>query len=441
MNIGLYTLRAVAFAITDPTLVFVLILLAFMFYRQNKKTAVMQKMILGERMNSPLELTVSQIVIGIFAGAVGSLLLSYLGIMFREDSAIDLIFLLSILLMFIRPRFICFSYSGGILGFTSVLLAALSKVLGGRDISFMGTTLQFSDLNVLKIDVVALLSLIAVLHFVEGLLVFFDGKRGAVPVFTNRGEDIIGGFVLQRYWPIPIALFVIAVSSQLMVGQQVPMPDWWPLVKTSIPETLLKTGVVLLTSFYGVLGFNSVTFTKTKEQKMHFSGGLIMIYAVVLFGVAQLGRYGITAQFFAVLFAPLAHEGMLFFQRYLEMKGTPKYMSGDHGIVVLEVAPNSPAFKMGIRSGDLLLEVNHKDITQEEDILKAINESRHTIGLKIRQAKGMLKEVVYQEWLQGQKLGIVFVPRGIPKDSLVVKYNGSKFKDVFDRAKDSDDEE
>ncbi len=54
MNVTIYTLKSVAYAITEPSLFIVLIILGILFYRQNRKTAIMQKMIIGESINSPL---------------------------------------------------------------------------------------------------------------------------------------------------------------------------------------------------------------------------------------------------------------------------------------------------------------------------------------------------------------------------------------------------
>jgi hypothetical protein len=90
----------------------------------------MQKMIIGERLSSPLELTISQIVLGIFAGAIGSIILAYCGVIFEGNSGIELIFLISVFLMFWSPRFICFAYSGAALGLISFILNDLRKVYG-----------------------------------------------------------------------------------------------------------------------------------------------------------------------------------------------------------------------------------------------------------------------------------------------------------------------
>src|SRR3712207_3700833 len=161
-------------------------------------------MIIGEKLNSTLELTVSQIVLGIIGGAVGSIMLSYLGVSFDENTSIELIFFLSILLMFIKPKYICFSYSGAVLGFISILLEMMHKMYG----------VTIPQLRFLSIDVVALMTLVAVMHFVEGILVMIDGSRGSIPIFTKKNGEIIGGFALKRYWVMPVAIALIVNSNR-----------------------------------------------------------------------------------------------------------------------------------------------------------------------------------------------------------------------------------
>jgi hypothetical protein len=61
MSILLNTLRAVAYALVKPPYVFIIVGFIIMFYRQNKKIVLMQKMIIGDKLNTPFELTISQI--------------------------------------------------------------------------------------------------------------------------------------------------------------------------------------------------------------------------------------------------------------------------------------------------------------------------------------------------------------------------------------------
>jgi hypothetical protein len=122
MDIAVYTIRAISEAIVTPPYVFMLILLALTFFMQNKKTVLMQKMVIGEKTNSAFELTISQVVLGIFAGTAASLMLSYLGVVFNNDIILLLLFTISIMLLFLGERFVCFSYSADIILFHFFIL-------------------------------------------------------------------------------------------------------------------------------------------------------------------------------------------------------------------------------------------------------------------------------------------------------------------------------
>jgi serine protease Do len=59
---------------------------------------------------------------------------------------------------------------------------------------------------------------------------------------------------------------------------------------------------------------------------------------------------------------------------------------GDQGVVVVKVDPGSKAFEAGIRTGDLVLQINQKEIATIEDYKKAIAKlsSKERILLLIR---------------------------------------------------------
>ena len=396
-------------------------------------------MIIGDKFDSALELTISQIVIGIVAGTVCSIILTYLGAIFDENSAVFLIFLISMLLMFWNPRFICFSYSGAILGFLSAVLYQISQSFSGRIVSLWGYNINLSNVDFLKIDIVSLMTMIAVLHVIEGILVIIDGKTGAIPVFTNKDNKIVGGFALQRYWAMPIALLIITHDPVLVSSgtQQVGTPNWWPIIHTSVPMQILKTAVMTLFPFYGVIGYNSVTFTRTRKQKTFSSGIFLCLYGIVLFIFAQFANMNFVIKLLVIIFAPAAHEGLIVFQKHLETKGKPRYVSDEEGIMVLEVAPNSPAKEIGIKSGDTILAVNNKNIESEEDIFSSIINEPNFIWMKIKRENGNIEEVSYNRLNSGKKLGIVFVPRFIPDDSMVMKLDGTKFRDILQMVKDN----
>jgi hypothetical protein len=424
MVILVYTLKSIAFAITEPYMAILLFMLALILYRKNVKTTLMQKMIVGESVDNAFELTISQVVIGIFAGTAASLIMSYLGVVFDQNSAVELLFLTSVLFMFYNPRFVCFAYSGAALGLISILL------------SYAAYLTNNPAWDVLKINIPALMTMVAVLHLVEGVVVLIDGKRGSMPVFTNREDKIVGGFAFQRYWAFPIAIFFIIQDKSLVTSAwQVSMPAWWPIIKTFVPLDILKNAMLMLVPFYGVMGYNSVTFSKSKSKKVQESGLFIIGYSVILFGFAQLAALNIFFKVFVLFFSIVAHEGMLWIQREIDMNGKPMYISSGEGIMVLEVAPKSPAYEMGIKSGDTLLQINDKNIENEAVIVEAIRESSNFIWFDVKRGNGKLEQLSYSKMTFEKRLGLVLVPKNMPKESMVVKLDGTSFKDVLDKLK------
>jgi len=419
MELILYTLRSVAYAIVDPSHVLILVILGIMFYMKNRRISIMQKMTVGESLNSPLELTLSQIVLGIIAGAIGSVILTSLGIVFNENSGIELIFMISLLLLFIKKRFICFSYSGAMLGFISLILGIITSATGAK--------------SYLSIDIVLLMTFIGVLHIVEAFLVMIDGNRGAVPVFSTKDGKIIGGFSLNRYWAMPVAI-LIAFTSQMSgaTSSAVATPNWWPMINRPETLSLLAAAVITCVPLYGIIGYNAVTFTKLKRRKSLHSGMLILIYGITLSLVAQLGSFGIIGKLIVIVYAPLAHEFMLKIQRKSEDNGKFIYVSDDEGVAVLEVAPSSPSFAAGIRSGDKILEINNKKVLSEVDIFHTVKDSNHNITIKIKKFSGEIIDYVIKS--KDKRVGILLVPKIIKKEDALDVENDD-FKKILEELK------
>lgn len=419
MELILYTLRTVAYAIVDPMHIFMLIVLGIMFYIKNKRVSLMQKMTIGEIINSPLELTLSQISLGIIAGAIVSILLSSFGVIFTENSGIEVMFMISVLLLFIKKRYMGFAYSGAILGAISIfsnILAELTK------------TESYINVNIL-----VLMTFVGVIHIVEGFLIMFDGGRGAIPVFTNKDNKIIGGFAYNRYWALPVALFIAITSNISSVStSDVATPDWWPIINRSGALLLLSSAIIASIPLYGVIGYNSVSFTKEKNKKPIYSGVGILIYGVLLTLIAQLSNFGIVGQIIGVIFAPLGYELMLKIQNKFEESGKYLYVTDDNGVAVLEVAPNSPAFESGVRRGDKILEVNKNKVISEVEIFKEVRESFSEIPFKIKKISGEIVDLNIKP--KNKRIGMLLVPKMVKVDS-TLSVDNDDFKKILEEMK------
>ena len=419
MELILYTLRTVSYAIVEPMHLFMLVVLGIMFYLKNKKISIMQRVTIGETINSPLELTLSQIALGIIAGAIISLMLSSLGIIFNENSGIEIMFMISVLLLFVKKRFICFSYSGAVLGAIGILFSLLA--------SYTNTD------TYININILVLMTFVGVMHIAEGFLVLFDGSRGAIPVFSNKNNKIVGGFAYNRYWALPVAIFIAISGNLSTVGTSaIATPDWWPVINKSETLMILSSAIIASIPLYGVLAYSSVSFTKDKVKKPIYSGIGIIIYGVLLTVIAQLARFGIVGQIVVVVFAPLGHELMIKIQNKIENNGEYLYVTDDNGVCVLEVAPNSPAYESGVRRGDKILEVNKSKVISEVEIFQAVRESFSEISFRIKKISGEIVDLSIIP--KNKRIGMLLVPRMVNVED-AISVDNENFKEVLEEMK------
>lgn len=424
-----YTLEQVSYAIVEPSYAFILIMLSILFYFKNKKANMMEKMIMGQSSISAFELTISQIVMGIFGGILASIIFTYLGIVFDTSSNIYVLFILSIGLVFLNPKWVCLSYSGSILGLFSILMYILSKMFNN------------SQLNFLNMDIAALLALIGVMHLVEGFLVMIDGKRGALPVFGNRENKIVGGFAFRRYWILPMTiLLMMEATSGNIGGEVVNTPAWWPIISHKKNIELFATMIIGALPLFAAVGYNAVTFTKAKEKKPLFSGMLISGFGLLVIGLSFLASLGIVMEIILLVAVPAAHEGMLYLEKYVEQKNQCKYVSNAEGVCVLNVAPNSVAKEMGIESGDLIIEVNNESLTRDDIIFNVLQNVPRVLSMKIKKIGGKIIEVSKNIPSGTMNLGMVIVPREVPRNFKVIKGNKENFSEMLDKIRNKDDE-
>ncbi|WP_133015934.1 PDZ domain-containing protein [Clostridium cuniculi] len=403
MDLIIHSLTSVAETIIEPMHLVMLLVFGIIFYFKNVRIVSIQKMTLGEGLNTPLELTLSQIVLGILAGAIGSVILSVLGVTFNENSGIEFIFMISILSLFYKKKYISYAYSAAILGAIGIALKFISNITEMK--LFLNT------------DILSLMTFVGVIYILEGFLIIFDGSRGAIPVFTKKEDKIVGGFSFNRYWPIPVAILMIFTNS--IAGEDSiysNVASWWPIINNKEVLSLLATAMIASIPLYGIMGYSNVTFTQEKKTKSLRCGSTILIYGVTVALVAQLASINILGQIIAIIYAPLAFELIMRYEYRVEKKGKCLYVSDDEGIMVLEVTPNSPAYEVGIKRGDKIIEINGQNIKSEGDIFKAARDSILKVPMKVKNNSGQVLEYIVQP--RNKRLGLLLVPKMVKREDM-----------------------
>ncbi|MCX7884436.1 MAG: PDZ domain-containing protein [Caloramator sp.] len=415
-----YANGVVGFLLDPVTWIFLFIIIG----QYKKFVSLQQNMYGGFTKQSTKELVTTSILFGIISGLIGTIIMTTFGITFYKSNGLGYLILLSLLLMLISPRYVCLSYSGGIL---SILILILSAILSTEKI--YSDSFLYSLYNALDFDVPALMAIIAVMHFMESVLMWLDGGRGAVPVFMKQGEEIVGAFIMQRFWIIPIILYFF-VSKTSDISGVITTPDWWPLIKSSQLGDFAKDAVFMATPLIAMLGYSDFAVTATVEKKVKRSSVGLAIFSLMLLVLAFLATKLYFFNYIAALFAPLAHEGLILYERKREKNGKPLYKKSDDGVMVLDTMPQSPAESMGIKPGDIVMSINNKEVKEISDVDEIFNEYLNFLWVEVKNGDGKKRVLEYRDYKNVIKsLGVITIPDSV----FGVPYVEEKNISVFDR--------
>jgi hypothetical protein len=431
MQLGLQSFsNGITEFLLDPIFIInpITILVVFVIASQYKSMVSTQKqMYKGKVRTKLIDLVITSMLAGILAGLAGTLIITVLGITFLKLNGLLTVIIVSLLLMFfINPRYVCLSYSGGILSILSLIFAAL---LSNGFVDKSNSIILFIQ-DKLDFDVTALLIIIAIMHFTEALLMWIDGHRGAVPVFMKRDGKLVGGFVMQRLWVLPI-IFYILVKSTDVIGQTVPTPGWWPLFGPNMTGDALKKAVFGATPSIAMLGYNDFSISTPVKTKVRRSAFALLCYSIILLMLSLISYKIYAFKIIAALFAPLAHEFIILNERYKESTGVPIWSFAEDGVIVVDTIPKSPAEKIGILSGDKVIGINNMPVNSIEDIVKIMSNYINYIWIEVINLKGEKRTLEFSNYQTGiDELGIITVPKN-DENVLFVEHKTSNLFNSF----------
>jgi hypothetical protein len=345
--------------------ILLLAIAALIVFTQYRRIALMEAELFGVPKRSPLMQTQASLLAGMVGGLAASLLLSTAGVGMVEvpgaTSALLYLWPVSIVLGAINPRLICFAYSATIV--------SLSHLLFGWP----------------QIDIPSVLGIVAVLHMVEAMLIWASGAQCPTPLsIAGRGDEPVPGFLLQRFWPVPLVIPLFSWESASAVN----MPGWWPLLK---PDSASMLGSVHLgwefLPLVVVLGYSDLAISDPPDSRVRQSSSLMLLYSGILLFLAITGSYFRPLLWLGVLFSGLGHEAMVVLAGRLQMTGEPYLQRPERGLGILDVLPGSPAARAGLRSGMVIVTVDDYEVHTRADLHEALLSAPAIVSIMYRKGR------------------------------------------------------
>lgn len=368
----------------DYKLLPVYVVVIFLIKTKYEKYMELQSSVYGDYGKTARQIIEETIFYGLVIGFSGSLILVSIGITINTE-VFKYMFVIIMLMALINTRFVCFSYAAGIVAVIGLIF------------------------NIPEVDASTLLMLVAVTHFIESALIFFNAGRDSVPVFIKHKQGIAGAFLTQKFWPVPVVfLTFLARGSESLIS--VNMTDWWPLIK---PHTFYTGALALgLDCVIAVLSYSDIAITKQPEKRSRENAYQIFVYSVVLLLIALASTRIFAFKVVGALFSIAAHEGIVFYGHYREKHGNPMFKSAERGLKVLDVLPGSHAQRIGIKRGDTILNINGYDIQTEGGVDEVLKSFPTFAWIHVIDADGNERTYEYKCFPDGfNRLGIISVPR------------------------------
>jgi hypothetical protein len=372
-------------------LLYVFVLFIYLHYRRQMS---LERQLFAVRIQTPFLQTVRSLGMGAVGGLVVSLLSGGLGVIVQIQD-LWLLWGLAICLALFKLRFLCFAYAAGILA----LLHSLAQLTPGlAQVSAIGTIWGWF----LQAKPVPLLALVAVMHLVEALLVYWNQGRDASPLFVEgkRGR-IVGAYLLHSFWLTPLVLFVQTAPGTGFSGAFFP---GWPLFS----EGGLTYSFLLLPT---VTGFSALTQAMTPARKAGHIARQLAVYAVLLLALTYAAVLLSPLAVVAALFALVGHEALFLFSQWQERQLPPYFIQSSKGVKVMAVLPGTPAEEIGIMPGEIIVKVNGHAVRNKEDLYPALQVNPAFCKMEVLTHGGELKFVQCAVYAGNHhQLGIIVVP-------------------------------
>jgi hypothetical protein len=358
---------------------------------QYRRQISLERKLFHTKLHSLLGQTWKTLLWGWIGGIAASIVMAFIGATVQAEAVVFL-WIISLLLLFIRVRFLCWAYAIGVIGIVHGLWSVVPALSENRSLAW------FTD-PLLQLNMPSLLALVATLHVVEAILIRKRGAQTGTPMFyeSKRGK-IVGGYHLQGFWPVVLFLVVPMQGGSLL--------PWTPLLGGN-----LWSGGWAIIGFPMMIGFADITISRLPQEKARISSNLLLLYATAVMLLALLAYVGPVATIIACIGCIALHEALRLYSRWDESNRQPYFVHDHRGLKILGIIPGSPAAELGIAPGEIIHKVNGLPISSRQDLHQAMQLNSAFCKLEVLNLAGeskFLKRAMFSG--EHHQLGIILAP-------------------------------
>ncbi len=369
--------------------------MALVFF-QYHRIAQMEEKLFGYPINSVFKQTLRALLLGILGGLIASCIFVLLGLSL-DRIGIAFIWPVAILLLLINPRYLCFAYAGGIVSVGVFLAHFLINFFPALEENYIISSLA-------DVYLPGLLVVVAVLHLMESILIYIGGHWGSSPVyFKGSSGEILGGFSLQCFWPMPLVGMIALARSEIeelsngAMDMTISMPEWWPILQSGLEPIGLEEISFLMLPVMAALGYADLAISSSPPEKTRISARYLCLYSLLLLILALVAEFHPIMLAPACLFAPLGHELVVYLGNKFEFNQEPRYRAPDRGVKILAVYPDSPGEKAGLQVEDIILRVNNVLVENSYHFWQLIGNSYFLVHLTVKREEEVITLALQQE--------------------------------------------
>lgn len=334
---------------------------------------------------------------GTVGGIICSLIIIFLGIPLEYTDYLIMLLPISLVLGMMNIRYLCISYSGAFLGALALLFNG--QMVGG--ISLPDVTLEVGGL----------VAFVGLLHIMEGILVVLFAHKDAIPIVSQNDDQVILGHIIHKFWPIPLAALLATMGTS--TAESVTMPNWWPVIGSQVflPEAMM----FLVYPLVGILGYSTITFSKSPKARTRKSGTAITVYGLTLLGIGYASETLLWLQIVGLVLMFVLHEVIMRYEIYEDNKGNPLYPVPEKGIRVMAVNDEGIGRDIGIQMGDVITSVNGIEVANLRQFKAIMKQHFKYLKIEVYGIESDLRELEYFSAFESKiVLGIKLIPERPP---------------------------